>query len=88
MKDYPMKLLSKAGVKLKGIVPNSINTYIDLSVYRLTRVGKAKSDYIGIIIVLQVLLINFQEIVIRTKYVVDVLELFSFFFEDSGDKGL
>ena len=88
MEDHPVKFLSKGRVKLMGIIPNPINTNVDLSVYRLSRIRKAESDDIRIIIVLQVLPVNFQEIVIGTKYVVEVAQGFSFFFEDSGDKGL
>ena len=88
MKDHPMKLPFKSVVKLMGIVLYPVNTDIDFGVYRVAGAGKTKSDDIRIIIMLQVLPVNFQEIVIGAEDVVNLAQLFSLFFEEGGDKRL
>ena len=88
VEDYPMEFPFNGSVKLLSIVPHPVNTYVDFCVYRFTGVREVESDDICIIIMLQVLPINFQQVVIGTKYVVDLSQLFLFPFKKAGDKGL
>jgi hypothetical protein len=88
MEYDPVQFSFKRGLKLPGILLYSINTYINFSVYRLTRIRKAKSDNIRIIIVFQILSVYFQEIIIRAKYIANLIQFVAFLFKEGSNKRL
>lgn len=88
MEDDPVKLPAERLVKVLGIVPNPVDADIDLPHNGLTGFGKVKSDDVGVVIMLQVCLVNFQQGLIRTKDIIHCNKRLLFFAEKGCDECL
>lgn len=71
VKNDPVKLLFEANSQIPGIIPNPVNTYVDFGQYEATSwFRKIKSDYIGVIIMFQVIPIDLEQILVGAKHII------------------
>jgi hypothetical protein len=77
VEDDPMDFSLYRGTERPGIIPDSINTYIDLGVYRLAGFREVKGDDIGIVVMMKILFVYTQQVIIRAE---DILELCQLLF--------
>ena len=86
MEDHPVQFGFDAGAKGAGIIFYPVDADIDF-----TNGGwagrKVKCDNVRIIIVLQVLTVDFKEALIGTENIVEGLQRLLFLFKNGFDKG-
>ncbi len=82
MKDNPVQFIAEGRVELLGIVPHPVNTDVDLTNNWCWVAGQVKGDNIGKIVVLQVLLIDFQQVLIGTKDEAQGFQLYLLYFKE------
>ena len=88
MEDHPMQLLLYGTAKFPGILPNPINTNINFRRYRMTGIGKIKGDDIGVVVVLQVGFVDFQQGLVGTKDIFHCCKGLPFLPEQGGKEQL
>ena len=88
VEDNPVKFPAEGLVKVLGIVAHPIDTDIDFPGHGLAGLGHVEGDDVCIVIVLQVGLIDFQQGLVGTKYIVHCNKALSLLPEQGSDKQL
>ncbi len=78
MEDNPVQFIAEGGTELLGIVPHPVNTDVDLTNNRCGMAGKVEGDNISKVIMLQVLAVDLQQVLIRTKDETQGFQLYPF----------
>ena len=87
MKDNPVKFLPKGLVEVLCIVADAVDADIDLPYNGLAGPGQVEGNNIGIIVMLQVGLVDFQQGLIGTKDIIHCNKRLLFLAEKGSDKG-
>jgi len=70
MKDHPVKFTGKRGIMILCIIPNPVSADIDLALNRCPRNRKTERNNIRIVVMLQKLLIDLKEPLVRAENVI------------------
>src|SRR5690606_38691393 len=83
MKNDPFKLISNGNIHFLRIIPHTVEADIDFSISWRTRLTEIECDNIGVIIMLEVLTVYFQEALVRAEDVINPFEPPSLLSKDS-----
>lgn len=89
MKNDPQKLLFKQDSEQFCIFPHPWYTYINLTRNQpCPCLGKVKTQYICVVIMAKIFLVETKELLIRAEYIIQIFEGFAFLPEYSLNKRL
>ncbi len=85
MEDHPGQLNLDFLSQVQGIFSDPVDTNVDFPRYLAVCLRQIESDYIGIVVMAQVLAIDLQKLPVRAKHVIQTAEFPFFQGEDRLD---
>lgn len=75
MEHHPVEFLNEGGVVKPGVFLNTVNTDIDVGMYRHSKCCVLEGDNVGVSVVIEEVFIDPEEILIGTEDIIDSLHL-------------